>query len=446
MRGAQLIPAACRWTQRLLWPLPALLAWAVAWAAYLGSMRGMGLPAPWALLLALMVALTAGMAGTTPWRRVFIAAGFPVSLLAVGAVGDVPAWAWLLPMALLRALLSELYADEAYARTLVFTRTKRSADRVAAYLQAGGIESAAIHGDKNQSQRERALQAFRAGKLRALVATDITARGIDVDNVTHVLNFELPNVPEAYVHRIGRTARAGKSGISITLCADDERKLLKDIERTTRQRIPSFDRRKDLALKLLDEAILASGQTEKPTTPDRLPEHDKSQKKNPKKAGTARHSDPDAEFVHKRSRNRSGSGARNGAGRGDRAPRTERPERYDPMAAERPAASAAAKPFKPRGDRPAYAGDRPAHNGDRPVRGDRPAHAGERPAHSGERRPHDDARAPKRKFGKPGGNGGGFKGGFKGPKSGFKGKRPAIESSEAVNRSEGAQFKRRKKG
>ena len=345
-----------------------------------------------------------------------------------------------------RALLSELYADEAYARTLVFTRTKRSADRVAAYLQAGGIESAAIHGDKNQSQRERALQAFRAGKLRALVATDIAARGIDVDNVSHVLNFELPNVPEAYVHRIGRTARAGKSGISITLCADDERKLLKDIERTTRQRIPSFDRRKDLALKLLDEAILASGQTEKPTTPDRLPEHDKSQKKNPKKAGTARHSDPDAEFVHKRSRNRSGSGARNGAGRGDRAPRTERPERYDPMAAERPAASAAAKPFKPRGDRPAYAGDRPAHNGDRPVRGDRPAHAGERPPHSGERRPHDDARAPKRKFGKPGGNGGGFKGGFKGPKSGFKGKRPAIESSEAVNRSEGAQFKRRKKG
>ncbi len=365
-----------------------------------------------------------------------------------------------------RALLSELYADESYSRTLVFTRTKRSADRVAAYLQAGGIESAAIHGDKNQSQRERALQAFRAGKLRALVATDIAARGIDVDNVSHVVNFELPNVPEAYVHRIGRTARAGKSGISITLCADDERKLLKDIERVTRQRIPAFDRRKDLALKLLDEAILASGQTEKPATPDRLPEHDKSQKKGKKPAG-ARHSDPDAEFVHKRSRNRTGSGARNGAGRGDCAPRVERPERYDPMAAERPAASAAAKPFKPRaersGERPAYAGDRsargdrPAHNGERPARGDRPnhsgdraAHAGDRPAHSGERRPHDDARGPKRPFaGKPGGKGGfkgnGFKGGgFKGAKPAFMDKRPA--EGEAVNRSEGAQFKRRKKG
>ena len=336
-----------------------------------------------------------------------------------------------------RALLSELYADEAYSRTLVFTRTKRSADRVAAYLQAGGIESAAIHGDKNQSQRERALQAFRAGKLRALVATDIAARGIDVDNVSHVVNFELPNVPEAYVHRIGRTARAGRSGISITLCADDERKLLKDIERTTRQRIPSFDRRKDLALKLLDEAILASGQTEKPTTPDRLPEHDKSQKRNPKKAGTARHSDPDAEFVHKRSRNRTGSGARKGGERGSRA--EARPERYDPMAAERaPAAAngAPAKPFKPRAER---SGERPAYTGDRPARGDRPAHAGDRPAHNGERRAHDDARGPKRKFGKPG-----FKGGFKGPKSGFKDKRP--EGGEVVNRSEGAQFKRRKKG
>ncbi|MBW8733050.1 MAG: DEAD/DEAH box helicase [Asticcacaulis sp.] len=360
-----------------------------------------------------------------------------------------------------RALLSELYADEAFARTLVFTRTKRSADRVAAYLQAGGIESAAIHGDKNQSQRERALQAFRAGKLRALVATDIAARGIDVDNVSHVLNFELPNVAEAYVHRIGRTARAGKSGISITLCADDERKLLKDIERVTRQRIPAFDRRKDLALKLLDEAILASGQTEKPKTPDRLPEHDKSPKKRADGARGGRHSDPDAEFVHKRSRNRTGSGARNGAERGDRAPRTEqRPERYDPMAAERPAAPAGAKPFKPRGDRPAFGGKRPPHSGERPAyagdrparsdrpahTGDRPAHAGERPAHSGERRPHDDARGPKRPFSKPGAKGGykGAGGGFKGPKPAFMDKRPA--EGEAVNRSEGAQFKRRRKG
>ena len=169
-----------------------------------------------------------------------------------------------------RALLSELYAEDELTRTLVFTRTKRSADRVAAYLQAGGIEAAAIHGDKNQGQRERALMAFRDGRVRALVATDIAARGIDVDNVSHVINYELPHVTEAYVHRIGRTARAGNTGIAITLCSDDERKLLKDIQRVTRQTIPAFDRRKDKALALLDEAILASGQTEKPKTPERL--------------------------------------------------------------------------------------------------------------------------------------------------------------------------------
>ncbi|WP_140984025.1 DEAD/DEAH box helicase [Asticcacaulis tiandongensis] len=244
-----------------------------------------------------------------------------------------------------RALLSELYADDAFSRTLIFTRTKRGADRVAAYLQAGAIEAASIHGDKNQSQRERALQAFRAGRVRALVATDIAARGIDVDEVSHVINYELPFVPEAYVHRIGRTARAGRSGISITLVADDERKLLKDIQRITRQTIPSFDRRKDKSLHLLDEAITASGQTEKPKTPDRIVEK------------SARHTDPDAERVHKRSRNRPNRPNRDDRpqrddrreGRGGGKPfaeRAPRQERYDPMAAERPAPTKADKPFK----------------------------------------------------------------------------------------------------
>ena len=111
-----------------------------------------------------------------------------------------------------RAMLSELFSDPAWTRTLVFTRTKHGADRVAAYLEAGGVEAAAIHGNKSQGQRERALQAFRDGRVRALVATDIAARGIDVDGVTHVVNFDLPNVAEAYVHRIGRTARAGADG------------------------------------------------------------------------------------------------------------------------------------------------------------------------------------------------------------------------------------------
>jgi ATP-dependent RNA helicase RhlE len=144
-----------------------------------------------------------------------------------------------------RVLLAELYADGALSRTIVFTRTKRGADRVAKHLDLCGISAAAIHGDKSQPQREKALAAFKAGQVRALVATDIAARGIDVSDVTHVINFELPNVPESYVHRIGRTARAGAEGKAISLVGDDERNLLRDIQKVTRQTIPSFDRRND---------------------------------------------------------------------------------------------------------------------------------------------------------------------------------------------------------
>lgn len=144
-----------------------------------------------------------------------------------------------------RVLLADLYANNALSRTIVFTRTKRGADRVAKHLILCGVEAAAIHGDKSQPQREKALAAFKAGQIRALVATDIAARGIDVSDVTHVINFELPNVPESYVHRIGRTARAGATGQAISLVGDDERNLLRDIQKVTRQTIPAFDRRND---------------------------------------------------------------------------------------------------------------------------------------------------------------------------------------------------------
>jgi ATP-dependent RNA helicase RhlE len=147
-----------------------------------------------------------------------------------------------------RALLADLFSDPAFSRTIVFTRTKRGADRVAQYMEAVGVTAAAIHGDKSQGQRERALAAFKAGKVRALIATDIAARGIDIDAVSHVINYELPQVPEAYVHRIGRTARAGADGSAISFCADDERGLLRDIQRTTRQTIPTIDRRGDKVL------------------------------------------------------------------------------------------------------------------------------------------------------------------------------------------------------
>ena len=147
-----------------------------------------------------------------------------------------------------RGLLTELFADPNFTRVLVFTRTKRGADKVARMLEGGGVASAAIHGNKSQGQREKSLAAFKDGKVRALVATDIAARGIDISSVTHVVQYELPDVPEQYVHRIGRTARAGKDGSAVAFCAEDERSLLRDIERVTRQKIPSKDRRNDAAL------------------------------------------------------------------------------------------------------------------------------------------------------------------------------------------------------
>jgi ATP-dependent RNA helicase RhlE len=120
----------------------------------------------------------------------------------------------------------------------VFARTKHGADRVVKKLADAGFSADAIHGNKSQGQRERALEAFKKGKARVLVATEIAARGIDVDNVTHVINFDLPNVPEQYVHRIGRTARAGAQGLAISFCAPDERAYLRDIEKLTKQQVP----------------------------------------------------------------------------------------------------------------------------------------------------------------------------------------------------------------
>ncbi len=133
-----------------------------------------------------------------------------------------------------QALLHEMLKSEEMNRVIVFTRTKHGANRVALQLEAAGIKASAIHGNKSQSARQQALNDFKAGKLRILVATDLASRGIDVDNISHVVNFELPEDPDSYVHRIGRTARAGSSGIAISYCCGMERGLLKDIERLTR--------------------------------------------------------------------------------------------------------------------------------------------------------------------------------------------------------------------
>lgn len=138
-------------------------------------------------------------------------------------------------------LIHILSEDESISRVLVFTRTKHGANRLIKKLDQSGISAEAIHGNKSQSARERALETFKQGRTRVLVATDIASRGIDVDDVTHVINFDLPSEPESYVHRIGRTARAGASGVAYSFCDGEERKYLTRIERLIKQRIPIIE-------------------------------------------------------------------------------------------------------------------------------------------------------------------------------------------------------------
>src|SRR3954464_12903223 len=135
------------------------------------------------------------------------------------------------------SLLVKYLNDNGITRALVFTRTKHGADKVSRYLEKSGIRAAALHGNKTQGQRRRALEAFVSQKPPVMVATDVAARGLDIDNVSHVINYDLPNIPESYVHRIGRTGRAGASGFAVSFCDPEERSYLRQIERLTRQTI-----------------------------------------------------------------------------------------------------------------------------------------------------------------------------------------------------------------
>ncbi len=140
-----------------------------------------------------------------------------------------------------RRLALEVLADASVERALLFSRTKHGANRIVRELERGGVVAAAIHGNKSQGARVRALDAFRAGELRVLVATDLAARGIDVDGVTHIINYDLPNVPETYVHRVGRTGRAGATGTAISFCDREERAYLADIERLIGRELERVD-------------------------------------------------------------------------------------------------------------------------------------------------------------------------------------------------------------
>jgi ATP-dependent RNA helicase RhlE len=137
-----------------------------------------------------------------------------------------------------RALLSDILKKAEIGRTLVFTRTKRGADRLVKHLDRAAIKANAIHGDKSQAARTAALRDFRFGRCNVLVATDIASRGIDVTGITHVINYDLPREPEAYIHRIGRTARAGAEGVAISLCGSEDRSCLRNIERMLKRSVP----------------------------------------------------------------------------------------------------------------------------------------------------------------------------------------------------------------
>jgi ATP-dependent RNA helicase RhlE len=162
------------------------------------------------------------------------------------------------------SLLQELLKQQHLKRVLVFTRTKRRADKIALMLSRNKIDADSIHGNKSQMQRTRAMNDFKSGRLQALIATDIAARGIDIDDITHVINYDLPNEPESYVHRIGRTARAGAEGTAYSFCAADERSFLRDIERLTRTRIEVMEHQYHS-----EQAKNAAGAAARPTTPNR---------------------------------------------------------------------------------------------------------------------------------------------------------------------------------
>lgn len=158
-----------------------------------------------------------------------------------------------------RPLLNHILKDQNLKRVIVFSRTKHGANKIVEYLVKNGIVAEAIHGNKSQSARQKALENFRAGKIRVLVATDIAARGIDIDDISHVVNYDLPNVSEDYVHRIGRTARAGASGMAISFCDSEEKAFLKDIEKLINKQIAIIEDQPFHSKLVVDSKLLSKG-------------------------------------------------------------------------------------------------------------------------------------------------------------------------------------------
>jgi ATP-dependent RNA helicase RhlE len=299
--------------------------------------------------------------------------------------------------ALLTLSLKEGLASGKIDRALVFTRTKHGADRVVRHLNTAGVNAAAIHGNKSQPQRTAALSAFRQGSTPVLVATDIAARGIDVTGVSHVFNFELPNVAEQYVHRIGRTARAGADGTSVSFVAPDEKPYLKDIEKLTGVKLMP----QSLPENFAKQAAQLPAPSRKPAEAEQDARREERDRKGRfgggrgegRGGGQGRPNNNRSNGGQSRDGQSRDQHARNEHVRKEWAPRATGPV-HNPLAHEERVAGARSdgdrRPARPEGDRrPAPQGDRrPAPQGDR-----RPApHGDRRPAPHGDRRPGGEHR------------------------------------------------------
>ncbi|MFY8092410.1 MAG: DEAD/DEAH box helicase [Niveispirillum sp.] len=278
-----------------------------------------------------------------------------------------------LDMAQKAPTLVKLLSDPAVETAIIFTRTKHGANKLAAQLAGAGLGADAYHANKSQNARERALDAFRAGKTRALVATDIAARGIDVDLITHVFNYDLPEVADAYVHRIGRTGRAGRAGTAVSLVTPADRPLLKQIEKVTRQSIPRHPMEPAAA------AVLPQLKPERPPQPQ-------PKRNRPKPAGQPGE------------RAQQGHPGHRGQPRNAEAARSDAP-RSETVRADGTAPTPSARPQQPRPQ-----GARPQGNGPRPQgQGQRPAQPGKPQLHSrpAAAKPHTDSRPARDGAAKP---------------------------------------------
>ena len=272
-----------------------------------------------------------------------------------------------------RALLIHLLrSDAAMSRVLVFTRTKHGADKIVRALDAAGIYASALHGNKSQSQRVHALNNFRSGRAPVLIATDIAARGIDIDGISHVINFDLPHVPESYVHRIGRTARAGAAGIAIAFCDREERSLLRDIEKVTRQQIPSSEWRATEQTAEAAAPVRTHDQKQefrRQREPEQRPRNNASRSGPPNRGGTSK--------PHRKGNNPRRDILDHMAAQGQQ-PVTVEPRSADGQYRSPKPPHRSGKPFQGK----PFGGDRDRNGGHRPDNRDAPRseHRGERPA------------------------------------------------------------------